>query len=509
MTFSVMSVHSDEAHAWPSQPPTCFGDLNLDQIVDDICLSRQEFDLKPLYYEALHDPDTVIYRQEIMQDLQTRKIHDSVMAFCAQMRTMREHLAQVGKLYYPRQQQRWFLEAVQAYCSAVAALAEGLEQTQPRSRGLQAMRAYVAQYMQTEAFSALSSETKALLKELSEVQYSMIIHESRISVRKFDGETDYSEEVTKTFAAFKQGAGKDYTVEYSDWPDMNHVEAQVLDLVAKLYHELFSHLQTYVQNRQTYLDPTIGQFHREIQFYLAYLEYIEPLQRRGLRFCYPQMSSASKEVHVSSGFDLALARKLMAESATVVCNDYDLSLQERALVVSGPNQGGKTTYARAFGQLHYLASLGLPVPAQQAQLFLFDRLFTHFEKEENPQDLSGKLQDDLVRIRRILDQATGNSIIILNEIFSSTTLQDAIFLGTKVMETIIALDALCVCVTFIDELASLGPQTVSLISTVVPENPAQRTFKIVRKPADGLAFAMSIAQKYGLTYKRLKERLSS
>ncbi|KUG02610.1 muts domain protein, family 5 [hydrocarbon metagenome] len=517
MTFHsiLFERFEDRSKEVRSEVPEFFADLNLDQIIDAITADRPEYNLKPFFYTSLDDIDTIKYRHAIMRDLENETLFEIIKTFAQEMRSMRDHIDQAAKLYYKYQKEGWFLEAVEIYCEAVICLVHDLNLVNLQSRGFIDFCEYVTDYTQSIGFKSLLAETKKLKAGLSTVKYCLLISDRVrknaicIEVRKYESEIDYSEDVVNTFKKFKQEAVKEYLVNFSSGPDMNHVEAGILDLVAQMYPDIFKDLDDYYARNSDYQDNTLNAFDREIQFYLAYLEYAAKFKMAGLEFCYPQIADECKEVYNYEGFDLALANKLIAEKSVIVCNDFYLRDHERILVVSGPNQGGKTTFARTFGQLHYLANLGCPVPGRKAQLLLFDRLFTHFEKEENIHNLSGKLQDELIRIYNILNQSSSNSIIIMNEIFTSTTLTDAVLLSKQIMERIIKLDILCVCVTFIDELGSYSSKTVSMVSNIVPENPALRTYKIERRPADGLAYALSIAEKYRLTYDCLKERIKS
>jgi DNA mismatch repair protein MutS len=489
--------------------PEFFGDLNCDQIVHAITAGKDDYNLKPFFYACLPRLEAIQYRHEVMQDLERPPLYQCVTSFASKMQNVREHLLQAQKMHYAEQKHAWFVDGVEIYCEAVKSFVSELANSTLHSRGFLAFRDFLSEYSRSARFTALFSQTKKLKADLASVEYCVLIKSGSFTVRRYEAEADYSAEVEHTFEKFQQGAVKDYRVKFSASVEINHIEAKILEFIAKLYPEVFGAMVDFYTKNHNFIHRTIAIFDREVQFYIAYLEYTTALKQAGLCFCYPQVSDTNHEVYDYDGFDIALAHKLVKENLSVVCNDFCLKGRERILVVSGPNQGGKTTFARTFGQLHYLASIGCPVPGREAQLFLFDRLFTHFEKEEKVENLRGKLEDDLARIHHILSRATPYSIIILNEIFTSTTIQDETYLSGRVMEKIMRLGLLCVWVTFVDELASVGTLVVSMVSTVVPENPALRTFKILRRPADGLAYAMAIAQKYDLTYDFIIRRIES
>jgi DNA mismatch repair protein MutS len=483
-------------------------DLNLNQVFDAARAGRSEYELEPLFRSPLSSAESIRYRQDVLRDLEADGLIRVIRAFGAGMRTMRVRLARGENLHHRYQQRRWFLEAAVAYADAVAALAHGLGAAPLRSAGFIGLRDYIAAYRKSTRLSALLTDAAAVTAALEDVRYNLHIKGNRIRVTRFAGEVDYGAEVEQTFGKFAQREVDEREFAFRQEPDMDHVERAVLDMVAQLHPEAFGALDEFAERYADYLDPVVGAFDREIQFYLAYLELIEPLRAAGLPFCYPTIQDARKEMHVHDAFDLALARKLRHEPAAMILNDLRLEGPERVLVVTGPNQGGKTTLARMVGQLHYLSRLGLPVPGREAELYLFDRLFAHFERREDAGHLTGKLEDDLRRIRHIFEQATGRSLVILNESFSATTVEDGLFLGRQVLDELIERDILAVYVTFLHELASAGPSTVSLVSAVDPEDPGRRTFRFERGPAEGLAYALAIAEKYDVTYAGVKRRIA-
>jgi DNA mismatch repair protein MutS len=490
------------------EQPACFVDLNLDQVVAAIVAKRNEDVLRPIFYSTYRSEQIVRYRQAVFADLERAEVLEAFPIFCETMRAVRVNLDYADRISYKRHRHMVVLRAIHLYCEGVRSLLQSLEARKLRSVGLRDLRRYLSDYIKSDTFCQLAMEARRLREVLFSLSYETLFRSDKVMVRKYGSEPDYTVTVLERFARFREtNLAPPAQQRPKDDFSLNHIEEGILEFVGRLFSKDFRALDNYVAQHSTFIDEVVATFDREIGFFIAYLTFIERIRREGLPFCYPEVSALSKDIAASGSFDLALAAKLVPENNQVICNDFFLRDQERLIVVSGPNQGGKTTFARMFGQLHFLAGLGCPVPGWQARLFLPDQIFTHFEREEDITNLRGKLEDDLVRLHHTGQVMTSDSVFVLNEIFNSTSLEDQVFLSIKVVQQMLETDAIGVCVTFIDTLSTLSDKTVSMMSTVVPDDPAQRTFKLVRRPADGLAYALSLAQKHGVTYERLRTRV--
>lgn len=170
------------------EPPAFFKDLNLDQIVDTMTAEWKDYDIAPFFYAQLNDLDAIMYRQEIVRDLENKSAMQTVQSFSSQMRTMRHRLDQMKKLDdYKYSRERCFLGAVEVYCDAVEYLWEKLRAFNAESRGLLAFREYLTGYVASVPFRNLSTEAQKLKSDLSAIRYCLHIKDGAVTVRHYEG----------------------------------------------------------------------------------------------------------------------------------------------------------------------------------------------------------------------------------------------------------------------------------------------------------------------------------
>lgn len=165
---------------------------------------------------------------------------------------------------------------------------ESLNGLDIKSDGQRELRKYLAEYVSSEAFKRLRGETKNLGADLSILRYCVLINGNGFTVRKYEGEIDYSAEVEDTFDRFKQGEVNNFLIKIPDWPDMNHIEAKILEFLSLLFPEVFTRLADFCAKNAEFMDAAITDFDREIQFYVAYLEHIRTIKRVGLGLLLPE-----------------------------------------------------------------------------------------------------------------------------------------------------------------------------------------------------------------------------
>jgi len=485
-----------------------YKDLNLDQIIDAVISYKKEFDIKRYFYMPQISKEDTIYRQDIVKDLQIDRFYLKVDEFSNKILQIIQYRDMIKNLEYKEYKNGWFLQMLLLYCGALEDFDRVLKPAELYSQGFLSFREYLDSYLQSDDFISMQKEMVSIQEKLDLIVYDVKVDGMTFRVKKYEDEDDYTKGIERVFEKFERDEIEEQECKFDKNRGINHINAKILEFVGKLNPDIFLKLQEFCQKYVDFIDETFLVFATEVEFYISYLNYIKDVQKQGISFCFPQISENNKEIQVKDGFDLALAYSLSFEKKRVVSNDYLLKNQERIMVVSGANQGGKSTFARAFGQINYLAKLGLLVPASKAKIFLVDKIFTHFEKEEDIGTLSSKLQVDLLRIHSIFEKATPRSLVILNEIFSSTSLEDSMFLSKKIMEKIDKLDLFCIWVTFMYKINEMSEKTISMTSVISEKEIESRTYKIIKKSSDGKAYAKTLAQKYHLSFEQILQRIS-
>ncbi len=108
-------LYENEDYRFQETQPDFFSDLNLDQIVEAMTESRQEYDLKPFFWTSVRDVETVHYWQEVMRDLKKEKARHGVEGFSEKMGLVHRYLEMADRLDNGLFRKGWVPEAALVY----------------------------------------------------------------------------------------------------------------------------------------------------------------------------------------------------------------------------------------------------------------------------------------------------------------------------------------------------------------------------------------------------------
>jgi hypothetical protein len=278
-------------------------------------------------------------------------------------------------------------------------------------------------------------------------------------------------------------------------------------------------LRQYISLQSSFLTGLSG----EITFYLAAVRLMQQLQRHKLSWCRPEIAPMTERVcELQNAYNLNLALHLMNQANVddaVIKNDVRMNQHGRIMILTGPNQGGKTTYVQMVGLCQILTQLGLWVPATQARISPVDGIFTHYPIEESSAKATGRFGDEAQRLSDIFTDATRHSLILLNESLASTNSSESLYIAQDLVRILRRMGARAIFATHLHELAadvtSFNEQTpgdsqvVSLVASRIETGAdgTQRSYKILPRQPMGRSYAREIASKYGIGYEQLISRL--
>ncbi len=258
----------------------------------------------------------------------------------------------------------------------------------------------------------------------------------------------------------------------------------------------------------------------EIEFVVKGTELQRELAARGCPLCTPTLLPMEARVFRATGlYNPAVALKLPA-GEEVVPNDiaFDKTPENAMIyVLTGPNRGGKSVITCAIGLCQAMLQLGMYLPAATCEISPADGIFTHFPTGADDTIDKGRLGEECARLGEIFDAVTANSLVLLDESLSSTGSYEASYIAAEVLAGLAQAGCRCLFSTHLHELAAEidrlnadaartgGVHIDTLVAGMMGEG--KRSFRIVRAKPDGKSYARDIAERYGLTYDTILQKI--
>lgn len=271
-------------------------------------------------------------------------------------------------------------------------------------------------------------------------------------------------------------------------PELSQVESKILSSKEKsvqLEYQLFCELRDRI--REIYIQKV-----QQLADQLAFIDVMQSFaELKDKQYVKAEITDV-RDVEIT---DLRHAVvETLLERGAYVANDLQMPDNQSVHIITGPNMAGKSTYLRSIGHAIILNQIGAFVPAKQAQLPLFDRIFTRIGASDDALSGQSTFMVEMLEVEVALSEATRNSLILFDEIGRGTATYDGIALAQAIIEYIHdKIGAKTLFATHYHELTQLEKKMPGIANVHVSAKEEHGSLRFLHKVLPG-----SVDKSYGV-----------
>ena len=529
--------HLDRGAALAKLPQDYVTNLELEQLARLIS-PEYALNAQRIFTQLSTDPETLNFRLDILEDFLEVPALEAVLYENVHKMYINEHV-NIQKLgladsFFALNQR---FESLRTYIECVTKCHEFCEKYKDkfRSKALKELADYFASVYNSDYFEEVKKETDECLSILAKGVRSvtvginfddmmrpveaMLLSVSTDKIKK-KGKFDW------LFGRVGDGGraiGKTHSL-YNENGGTNDLEAPLFRELKDVNAEYISHLDTAIRAYFKKSTEDILTFETQLSFYIGAKKLIEAVRARGLSMCRPKyLPMEERRMDAKGVFDLSFYIQMVAADPMgslknkIITNDCRFDDDGRFFVLTGANNGGKTTYTRAIGIIQVFAQAGLYVPCESCEISPVDYIYTHFPKEEEVGLNTSRFTQECKQFKETIDTATKYSMLLLNESIQSTTPTECVYIATELTKIFRCVGVRGVYATHLLELAKSldrlneevegDTKLVSIVTTVDTTDDNRRLYRIERAEPQEFGYARTIYEKFGVSFEEVRKRV--
>jgi len=471
-------MHPDQDFDLQREPPpnqaALTQDLELDTLLNAMALGDKFlFDIsKRAVLASLTDPEAIVYRQRILADCLQ---HPSVIREIYQLAVEAIHNERRGfwlSVYSSPDSILYrsvsVLEMFVGMLKRLRAIADE-HAAQFRSQGFTRLFAMLSDELGDEYFQTVEAHLKELRFRRG-VLLSAQLGRGNKGIRHVLRRLPEQSWMDRVARRSRSG----YSFQIPDRDDngaraLSELRGKGINLVANALAQSTDHILSFFAMLQA-----------ELAFYVGCLNLHQRLVDKGEPTCFPVPVAPAEGPRLSARglYDPCLSLHL---EGRVAGNALDAD-GKWLVMITGANQGGKSTLLRSVGLAQLMLQCGMFVAASSFRAGVCDGVFTHFKREEDAAMESGKLDEELGRMADIAEQITPNCLLLCNESFASTNEREGSEIARQVVRALVETGIKVVYVTHLFDLAHgfyLAELDAALFLRAERQPDGRRTFRLV------------------------------